>query len=71
MPGGIRNTRGKETDLINFRFNIKLLSAHSPWVLSFHGLKRLTVLMFQVGQIWRSNADSTAQAKVIAVTEDG
>jgi len=27
--------------------------------------------MFQVGQIWRSNADSTAQAKVIAVTEDG
>ncbi len=26
---------------------------------------------FEIGQIWHSNADSTVQAKVIAVTDDG
>jgi hypothetical protein len=28
-------------------------------------------MKFEVGQIWRSRADSTVQAKVIAVTDDG
>lgn len=42
-----------------------------PQPVAIQWLRSDIAMKFEVGQIWRSSADSTMQAKVIDITDDG